>query len=92
MNKEQVAQKLAEKNGVTKKEALESIDALLDIITEELVSGESVSFVNFGKFEAKMRKERIGRNPQTKEEMTIEAQRTVRFQAGKGLKDLVKQG
>ncbi len=92
MNKEQVAQKVAEKIGVTKKDALEIIDATLEIISEELVAGESVSFVNFGKFEAKMRKERIGRNPQTKEEMVIEQQRTVRFQAGKGLKDRVKKG
>lgn len=92
MNKEQVAQKLAEKIGVTKKDAVESIDALIEIISEELVAGESVNIVNFGKFEAKMRKERVGRNPQTKEEMTIEAQRTVRFQVGKGLKERVKQG
>lgn len=91
MNKEQVAQKVADKMGVTKKEAMEHIDSLLTIVTESLIEGEAVSFVNFGKFERKTRKERKGRNPQTKEEMIIPEQDTVSFSVGKGLKDAVKK-
>lgn len=90
MNKEQIASQVADKMGVTKKEASEYIDAFLDIVAEQLVQGESVSLVNFGKFDVKMRKERKGRNPQTREEMIIPAQRALSFSAGKGLKDRVK--
>jgi DNA-binding protein HU-beta len=92
MNKEQVALKVAERLDSTKKDALLHIDALLEVITEAVIEGETVSFVNFGKFEAKLRKEREGLNPATKEKMIIPAQKSVRFQVGKGLKDAVKNG
>lgn len=91
MNKEQVASQVADKMGVTKKEAAEYIDAFLDIVSEQLVQGETVNLVNFGKFEVKMRAERKGRNPQTKQEMIIPAQRAPSFSAGKGLKDRIKK-
>lgn len=90
MNKEQIAAQVAEKLNVTKKEASEYIDSFIDVVTEQLVLGETVNIVNFGKFEVKMRKERKGRNPHTKEEITIPAQRAPGFSAGKGLKDRVK--
>ena len=90
LNKEQVAQLVADKMSVTKKEALEHIDSLWDVVTEALVDGKTVTFVNVGKFQAKERKERQGRNPKTGAVMTIPAQKTVGFSVGKGLKDRVK--
>lgn len=90
MNKDQVAQVIADRVGGTKKEALAYVDTFLDVVKEQLIEGESVSLVNFGKFETKLRKERIGINPQTKEEMKINALKTVRFNVGKGLREDVK--
>ena len=58
-------------------------------ITEELVAGERVSIVGFGSFDVKTRGERVGRNPRTREEITIPASRTPVFKAGKALKDAV---
>lgn len=90
MNKEQIAQQIADTKGVTKKEALDQVNDVLETIKQALVSGEKVSLVNFGNFEVKERKERIGRNPQTSEQMHIPAQKTVGFKPGKDLRESVK--
>lgn len=90
MNKENIAEVLAEKHSLNKKDSLEIVNTVFETVKESLVKGEAVSIVNFGKFERKERKERVGRNPQTGEEMTIKAQKTVGFKAGKALKDEVK--
>jgi len=65
------------------------VTAALDAITEALVKGDKVQLVGFGAFEVKERGERIGRNPQTKEEIKISASRAPVFKAGKALKDAV---
>ncbi|MEG2843031.1 MAG: HU family DNA-binding protein, partial [Ruthenibacterium sp.] len=54
-----------------------------------LKAGDKVSLVGFGTFEARHRPERKGRNPQTKQEITIPASIAPAFKAGKGLKDAV---
>ena len=58
-------------------------------MTDELVKGEKVQMVGFGTFEVAERAEREGRNPKTKEPMTIPASKSPKFKAGKALKDLV---
>ncbi len=63
--------------------------AFTDVIAEELKKGEKIQLVGFGTFEVSERRERVGRNPQTKEEMTIPASRAPRFKAGKALKDMI---
>ena len=60
-------------------------------ITGALVEGEKVQLVGFGAFEVKARAERVGRNPQTKETITIPASKTPVFKAGKALKDAVSK-
>ena len=76
--------------GLTKKDADKAVSATLDVITETLQKGEKVSLVGFGTFEVRERKERQGRNPQTREPMTIPASKLPAFSAGKALKDAVK--
>ena len=61
----------------------------LDAITEALAAGEKVQLVGFGAFEVKERAARVGRNPQTKQEIEIPASRDPKFKAGKALKDAV---
>ncbi|WP_029688365.1 HU family DNA-binding protein, partial [Thermoanaerobacter sp. A7A] len=56
---------------------------------EALKNGDKVQLVGFGTFEVRERAERKGRNPQTKEEITIPASKAPIFKAGKALKDLV---
>ena len=63
--------------------------AFLATIEEALVKGEEVSFLGFGKFEVTERAARTCRNPQTGEEMKVEAKKAVKFKAGKALKDAI---
>lgn len=89
MNKAELIAAAAEKAGLSKKDAEKVVNATFEAITEALVAGEKVSLVGFGSFDVKNRPERTGRNPMTREEITIPASRTPQFKAGKALKDAV---
>ena len=81
---------VAEKVGLTKKQAGEAIDAVLEAITEALSKGDSVLLTGFGRFEVRHRAARVGINPQTKEKIQLPATKVPAFKAGKGLKEAVK--
>ena len=89
MNKAELVAAVAEKTALSKKDSEKAINAAFDAITAALVAGEKVQLVGFGAFEVKERGERVGRNPQTKEEITIPAARIASFKVGKALKDAV---
>ena len=89
MNKAELIAAAAEKAGLSKKDAEKAINAALDTITEALVGGDKVQLVGFGAFDVKERAARVGRNPQTKEEIQIPASKVPQFKAGKALKDAV---
>ena len=89
MNKAELIAAAAEKAGVSKKDSDKVITAALDTITEALAAGEKVQLVGFGAFDVKERGERVGRNPQTKEEIKIPASKVPQFKAGKALKDAI---
>ncbi len=88
MTKADLAAEVAE-IGMTKKQASEAVDTVIDSIKGALAKGESVRLVGFGTFSVKKRKARIGRNPRTGEELKIKAKKVPVFSAGKGLKDAV---
>lgn len=89
MNKTELVNAVAEKASLSKKDAEKVINATIDAITEALVAGDKVQLVGFGAFEVKARAERTGRNPHTKETITIPASKSPVFKAGKALKDAV---
>lgn len=91
MNKIELVTKMAEKSNLTKKEAALALDAFIDSVEEALENKEKVQLVGFGTFEAKRREARKGRNPQTKEEITIPASTVPAFKAGKELKERVNK-
>ncbi len=91
MTKGDLVTAIADQTALTKKSAADTFDAILSIITEELIKGEQVTITGFGSFSVKDRKERKGINPQTGEEITIPATRVVRFTVGKNLKESVKK-
>ena len=86
MTKAQFIDKVAEKSGLTKRDAAEAVDAFLDSITEALQSGDAVSFTGFGKFSAQQRAARQGVNPRTGERVQIPAATVPKFSAGSQLK------
>ncbi len=90
MNKEQLIEKVADKTGATKKNALEVFNMALDLITAALRKGEKVTLVGFGTFLVRKRKAREGRNPQTGAKIKIPAKKVPAFTAGKDLKSAVK--
>ena len=89
MNKSELVDAVAEETGGTKADAQRSVDAVIDVITRTLESGDSVQLTGFGTFEVRERSARTGRNPQTGEELQIPATKAPAFKAGKGLKDAV---
>ncbi len=92
MNKQEFIARIAEKTNLTKKDSKEALDAVLEIVEEELVKGEKVQLVGFGTFEVRTRKERKGRNPKNPSmEMIIPASKSPVFKAGKNLKDKVNK-
>ena len=89
MNKAELVSAVAEKTGMSKKDSEKAVNAAFDTITEALAAGDKVQLVGFGAFEVKERGARIGRNPQTKEEIEIPASRVASFKVGKALKEAV---
>ena len=73
MTKVDLIAKVAAEAELTKKDAEKAVAAVLDGITEALKAGDKVALVGFGTFETRERPARKGRNPRTKEEITIPA-------------------
>jgi DNA-binding protein HU-beta len=89
MNKIELIAAVAEKTGMTKKDAERAVAATFESISASLAKGDRVQLSGFGIFEVKERSARVGRNPRTKETIEIPASRTPAFKASKALKDLV---
>ncbi len=89
MNKAELVAVIAEKAGISKKDAEAALKAFTEVVSEELAKGGKVMLIGFGTFEVSERSERTGRNPQTGEEMKIAASKAPKFKAGKALKDAV---
>ena len=90
MYKTELINAVAEKAGLSKKNAEAAVNATLAAITESLKAEEKVQLVGFGSFEVKHRAERTGLNPRTGDSVTIAASKVPAFKAGKALKDAVK--
>ena len=91
MNKQELADKIAQDTGVTKVTAWAAIESALDGITQALKKGDSVTLVGFGTFTSAEREARAGRNPQTGAPLTIPKRKVARFTPGKSLKDALNR-
>lgn len=90
VNKKVIAETVAEKHNLTKKEAAEIVDLVFNTVRDSLKDGAKVDIAGFGKFEVKTRASRTGINPQTKETIEIPASKVPGFKASKNLKDYVR--
>lgn len=90
MLKRDLQEVIADRVGLTKKQAGEALEAMLDAITEALAKGDRVLLTGFGTFEVRNRAARKGINPQTGESIQLPATKVPAFKAGKGLKEAVK--
>lgn len=89
VNKTELIDHIAEKADISKAAAARALDVVIGGVTETLKNNDSVTLVGFGTFSVSERAERTGRNPRTKEAITIEAAKVPKFKAGKALKDAV---
>jgi DNA-binding protein HU-beta len=90
VTKQEFVDQVADRAGLSKKDAAGAVDAFLDTVEDALKRGSDVSFSGFGKFSVSQRSAREGRNPATGERIQIAASRVPRFTAGAGLKKAVK--
>ena len=89
MNKTELIASVAEKSGLTKKDAEKAVSAVIESVMESVASNEKVQLVGFGTFELRTRNERTGRDPRTNKSIIIPAAKVPAFKAGKLFKDAV---
>lgn len=85
--KVELAKTLAQKTGITQKQAAEFINAFVDTVEEKLIEGNKVQLVGFGTFSTRKRESREGRKPGTGEKIIIPDSIVPVFRAGKNLKE-----
>lgn len=89
MKKSEFVAVVAEKAGLTKKDAEKAMDAVFETVGDVLASGDKLQISGFGTFETRTRAARTGHNPRTGEEIAIAAATLPAFKPGKALKDKV---
>ena len=90
MTKRDLVLRISEETGLVQQQVLQIVQQTLDYITEALARGETVELRNFGVFEVKVRKARIGRNPNAPAtDVPIPPRAIVKFKAGKEMRETV---
>ena len=87
MIKIDIVKRVAEQLKLKDKDALRIVDAIIEAMREVICEHGRLEVRDFGVFQVKERKERIGRNPRNKAEYPIPPRRVVTFKLGKELKD-----
>ena len=91
MNKSDLVNAIAAKEGIEKKCAEKAVNAVVAAVADALANGEKVQLVGFGTFEVHARAEKKCRNPKTGEAITVAATKVPVFKAGKALMDKVAE-
>jgi DNA-binding protein HU-beta len=92
VTKQEFIDQVANRTGLSKRDATEAVESVLGTITDTLKSGGEINFTGFGKFHVAERGDRQGVNPRTRERITIKGGKVPRFTAGSALKSSVKGG
>jgi DNA-binding protein HU-beta len=86
MTKNELAERVAERTGTSASQARQTVDAAIDVISDELARGGEVALAGFGKFSVSHRAARQGRNPSTGQPIQIGASKAAKFSAASALK------
>jgi integration host factor subunit alpha len=92
MTKAEIIERVYEKLGGSKQECARLVEQAFDLVKAALESGENVKISGFGKFNIRRKKARPGRNPHTRQELTITPRTVVTFKASHVLRDQVNKG
>ena len=91
ISREDIADSIHKEFGFSKKECLDIVNDIINIITEGLVLNETVKIHNFGTFKLRRKSSRIGRNPKTKEEVMISDRNVITFKASKNILNFINK-
>ncbi len=92
MTKAEIIEKIYEKVGFSKKESAEIVELVFDTMKDTLEKGEKIKISGFGNFVVRQKRPRVGRNPQTGEEIEISARRVLTFRPSQVLKNVLNNG
>jgi DNA-binding protein HU-beta len=90
MNKADLIEQISKMTSATKADTERLLDAFVDVVSKNIKKKDGVKLVGFGTFAVSNRKARVGRNPQTGEEIQIPARKVPVFRPGKELKEAVR--
>lgn len=90
MNKTEFINAVAEKSGLSKVDAKKAVEAFVETVSSELKEGGKVALLGFGSFSVAEKSARKGVNPKTKQPIEIPARKSVKFQAGAELTEIIK--
>ena len=83
---------LARRSNMQRADANRLLSRMLDMVQDALVEGDSVKLSRFGNFNVRAKRQRVGRNPKTGEEVPITPRRVVTFRPSQMLRDFVEKG
>jgi DNA-binding protein HU-beta len=86
MTKNELAEKVAQRTGLSASQARGVVEAAIDVVSDELAAGGEVALAGFGKFSVSHRAARLGRNPSTGQTINIAASKAAKFSAASALK------
>lgn len=86
LTKAEIVDAIYERLGISKKEAVDYVESVFDLLKAELIKGEKVKISGFGNFTVKEKKPRRGRNPQTGEALEISGRRVLTFKPSQVLR------
>ena len=91
LTRQDISEALFKQIGLSKHESSLMLESVLDQISNALIDGQTVKLSSFGTFSPRKKRERIGRNPKTGEEATINARRVISFKPSKLMKDRINK-
>jgi integration host factor subunit alpha len=91
MTKAEIVEQIYERVGFSKKEAAELVERVFEIMKETLAEGEKVKISGFGNFVVRKKNARKGRNPQTGQEILLDARRVLTFKPSLVLKNVLNE-
>jgi integration host factor subunit alpha len=89
LTKADIINEVVSESGYDRRQAIETVETLLELIKKTLASGEDVLISGFGKFCVKEKTERKGRNPATGEDMMLAPRKVVRFRCSGKLREKI---
>ena len=87
MNKAELISAIAAESGLSKADSKKALEAFVSCVSQSLKDGDKVSLIGFGTFSVKRRDARVGRNPRTGEQVTVEEKAAPFFRMGKEMRE-----